>query len=145
MLLIKARKANQDKMVEFALNRHIKSLELVTELDIIQTLGMSLHDYHLMESIVLAEDITDNEKKIINQIQKLINSHMGALQLANKKIILGGGRVSKTTMSYITNKKEDERRELVTINVNIKGVDPVTLEDLLLAGTKKGGDNEEWD
>lgn len=145
MLLLKARKANQDKMVEFALNRHIKSLELVTELDIIQTLGMSLHDYHLMESIVLAEDISDNEKKIINQIQKLINSHMGALQLANKKIILGGGRVSKTTMSYITNKKEDERRELVTINVNIKGVDPVTLEDLLLVGTKKGGDNEEWD
>lgn len=106
--------------------------ELISQRDIITQLGLKEIQYQKLMNSLSRNDLDAKTRDYINQIIDTINSFMNTTKLVNDKIILSGATIKKTTMMYLSTKKQEQQRELITINVGIKGTDELTLKKLLL-------------
>lgn len=112
--------------------------ELISQRDIINQLGLKEIQYQKLLNSLSRNDLDAKTRDYINQIIDTINSFMNTTKLVNDKIILSGAPLRKTTMMYLSTKKQEAQRELITINVGIKGTDELTLKKLLL--DEEGGE-----
>lgn len=113
--------------------------ELISQRDIINQLGLKEIQYQKLLNSLSRNDLDAKTRDYINQIIDTINSFMNTTKLVNDKIILSGAPLRKTTMMYLSTKKQEAQRELITINVGIKGTDELTLKKLLL-DEEEGGE-----
>lgn len=126
------------KIQDFYDNAINSKKELISQRDIINQLGLKEIQYQKLLNSLSRNDLDAKTRDYINQIIDTINSFMNTTKLVNDKIILSGAPLRKTTMMYLSTKKQEAQRELITINVGIKGTDELTLKKLLL--DEEGGE-----
>lgn len=127
------------KIQDFYDNAINSKKELISQRDIINQLGLKEIQYQKLLNSLSRNDLDAKTRDYINQIIDIINSFMNTTKLVNDKIILSGAPLRKTTMMYLSTKKQEAQRELITINVGIKGTDELTLKKLLL-DEEEGGE-----
>lgn len=127
------------KIQDFYDNAINSKKELISQRDIINQLGLKEIQYQKLLNSLSRNDLDAKTRDYINQIIDTINSFMNTTKLVNDKIILSGAPLRKTTMMYLSTKKQEAQRELITINVGIKGTDELTLKKLLL-DEEEGGE-----
>ena len=113
-------------------NEHQQKKMIVAEWDILKTLKVSETDYQKLRGALKNPNLSVKARDRINQILDKISEYADSIKLVNEKIIVSGAYVKKTAMAFLLNKKQDEVRDNITINVNIEGTDPLTLKRLLL-------------
>lgn len=127
------------KIQDFYDNAINSKKELISQRDVIAQLGLKEIQYQKLLNSLSRNDLDAKTRDYINQIIDTINSFMNTTKLVNDKIILSGAPLRKTTMMYLSTKKQEAQRELITINVGIKGTDELTLKKLLL-DEEEGGE-----
>lgn len=127
------------KIQDFYDNAINSKKELISQRDVIAQLGLKEIQYQKLLNSLSRNDLDAKTRDYINQIIDTINSFMNTTKLVNDKIILSGAPLRKTTMMYLSTKKQEQQRELITINVGIKGTDELTLKKLLL-DEEEGGE-----
>lgn len=104
-----------------------RQVKLITKYDIMNCLGIDLLVYSKLQNEL--PTATKEEAEMISYVMNKINSFSGVNNILNDHSIKSGARLSKTTMFYIS-KQQEEEKELVIINVNVVGDDPLTIKKL---------------
>lgn len=116
--------------------RAVETKTLLTRYDILEVFGISLNTWNELTEALRKPETTEKQMNQITYIRDKIDNYEKNIKIINDKSIKSGAKISKSTMSYLLKEKEEEISEMVIINVNIKGNDPITLDRLMKKNDK---------
>lgn len=139
-----------DDKITKLLEDNNKNKRLLTQIDFIQALGITVPEYDLLQDYNNIDELKESDIKRLIKLNDLLEQKYKYIDLINEKIILTVSNwrvVNKNSITYILNKnkyKQDKQNVIINVYVDKNNKQNITTKTLLKNGIKdiNGGGNE---